>query len=358
MDRNKLTKQQLEEQKMNEAAGLPSNLDEATRVVNLENQVSQISESVGQMANLLKAMVQQSQLTPSLAGLPPTHQVRPAAAPRQRPSPEQIVAEAPQPPTFPPLGLLTEPVIDVPVTPESQADTSPRNSPPQDSPEMSISEAVREQMKPVAEDFRQWKERRDELAAEETQSIDDLVAQKKQELAELEQQVATPQVSLGGVGSGATDSSLEELSTGVAEAGQRAGKASAEAYWGEDELRVEETPEEPPTPEERAEDKRLERQQILTDQVCNWLMSKDPHKFFRQFVGGTCNKNLSYNTWPQGMQVAFDERFNAMIADAEFVSTLCGRITKFQNGHLVAPHVAGAFVTVIAGFLSFALSEA
>jgi hypothetical protein len=108
---------------------------------------------------------------------------------------------------------------------------------------------------------------------------------------------------------------------------------------------------------ESAEQKQLERQQILTDQVSTWLTTKDPHKFWRKFLSGACNKNLSYNAWPVEFQGPFNERFKQMIEDPAFVSTLCGRILKFQNGPLVAPHVAGAFIVVIAGMLSFALLE-
>ncbi len=106
-----------------------------------------------------------------------------------------------------------------------------------------------------------------------------------------------------------------------------------------------------------AETKRVERHQILTDQTMDWMKTRDTHKFWRRFLSGTCNKNLSYNTWPPGFQSAFDERFNAMVNDPCFVSTLCGRIIRMQNGHLVACHVAGAFVVATAGFLSFSLLE-
>jgi hypothetical protein len=107
-----------------------------------------------------------------------------------------------------------------------------------------------------------------------------------------------------------------------------------------------------------AEVKRVERHQILTDQTMTWIKTRDSHKFWRRFLSGTCNKNLSYNTWPPEFQAAFDERFNAMVSDPCFVSTLCGRVIRFQNGHLVAPHVMGAFIVATAGFLSFSLLEA
>ena len=57
------------------------------------------------------------------------------------------------------------------------------------------------------------------------------------------------------------------------------------------------------------------------------------------------------------MQGQFNERFTQMIGDASFISTICGRIMQMQNGHMVAAHVAGAFVVVVAGMLSFSLSE-
>lgn len=109
------------------------------------------------------------------------------------------------------------------------------------------------------------------------------------------------------------------------------------------------------TAEDLEETKRLSRQQMLTEQVSNWLKTKDTHKFWRQFIAGTCNKNLSYNTWPTEFQEPFDKKFKAMIDDPAFISVLCGRIVKMQMGHLVAPHVAGAFVVATAGFLAFAL---
>ncbi len=101
----------------------------------------------------------------------------------------------------------------------------------------------------------------------------------------------------------------------------------------------------------------LETHQILTQQVQEWLRTKDPYKFFRKFLAGTCNKNLALDTWPQPMVESFNARFYPMVSDGIFVSEICKKIRTFQNGHLVAPHVAGAFVTVCAGILSFSLAE-
>jgi len=112
-------------------------------------------------------------------------------------------------------------------------------------------------------------------------------------------------------------------------------------------------------PPETVEDiTNLEKQQTLLNQVTLWLKEKDPHKFFRRFIGGSCNKNLSYNSWPHELQKEFDVRFRQMLADREFASSICNRIQTFQNGHLVAPHVAAAFVVVCAGVLAFTLAEA
>ena len=109
--------------------------------------------------------------------------------------------------------------------------------------------------------------------------------------------------------------------------------------------------------EQLAEQKKLERIEQLSRQTHVWLGSQKVHKFWRTFLSGTCNKNLSYNTWPPEMQKQFDDRFDQMVKDPVFINTLCKRILNMSMGHLVSPHVAGAFIVASAGFLSFALID-
>lgn len=280
-----MTRQQLEEQKMNESAGLPSNLDEATRVLNLESQVSQINENLGKLASVMTQLVQGQPAAP-----PPTPQARPVV--EQRPL---LINRAPNPlPTCPPPAPVTAQTTPVPEVPESPPATSPPASQPQVSP-----------------------------GTVPDPHLDRFEVIQEEESGESEPSSFRTMLESG-------DTNASDFTTNL----------------------IKEEPAIDP-----AEEKFLERQQILADQVTGWLKSKDSNKFWRQFIAGACNKNLSYNTWPVKMQVQFDQRFNQMIADGSFIATLCGRVLKFQNGHLVAPHVMGAFVVATAGFLSFALLE-
>lgn len=300
-----ITKAQLEEQKMNEAAGLPSNLDEASRVLDLEKKVQSVDSKLEQILGLLAPNV-----APPLT--PPVRQ--PVAE-----TPLDRILQTPLKPV-PQPGPSVRPTA--PTTTEPKAPLSPPDSstPPQ-RPLVSLGTAP----DTVNED---------EPPGEAWLSDADI-----QDFS----RAAFPPGPGGAqpipLNSGET---LEEL---VASPG--------EDHWGVEEI----TEDEPKTKEELVEAKRLERTQILTDQVTGWLKQKDPRKFWRQFLGGSCNKNLSYNTWPKEFQQPFDERFSQMLGDAHFVANICGRILKMQNGHLVGPNVAGAFVTVVAGFLSFALID-
>ena len=324
---------------MNEAQGLPSNLDEASRVVALEKTVSNLNSNMDKIASLLTQVVK-GQPSNDPATQPPIG-INPVSASRNL---QQSVFAPPPIPQVNPAAQLSEPVflnppggktpMPLPSPPPvqemetrtsrlellgSQPDSSPQASPPSVSPEtVPNPDDVPEKY------FRQFK------------TPDEVITE---ELDKYKQPVA---VTLGPAGSTGPDSheNRYELTEMVSP-----GEIVAVA-------------EEPtPTPEDVVETKRLSRQQMLTEQVTNWLKSKDLHKFWRQFLAGACNKNLSYNTWPPEFQGPFNEKFKAMVADPSFVAALCGRITKMQMGHLVAPHVAGAFVVVTAGFLSFALLE-
>jgi hypothetical protein len=122
-----------------------------------------------------------------------------------------------------------------------------------------------------------------------------------------------------------------------------------------------EEPEEQPTTEELTEpvmlqepvpDPLLEKTQILTEKVFKWLETKDPHRYWKSYTGGL-NKNLAFNTWPPAMQARFKERFDQLLKDSSFVSTICQHMVQFENGHMLGEGVAAGFVVVIAGMLAF-----
>lgn len=334
-----MTKQQLEEQKMNEAAGLPANLDAAARVVSLENMVRNLNDNVGKMAQILTQVVEAREPTTLQPAPPPTPlavEAKEYAAlhtPPERPAAEPLPQLGQNPTSAernlrqsPPPAQRTVTPIPPSAAPESPPGTYHQASPPQVSPETLTQNEV------------------DEILTNGARGSGRAAGEVECEAF----YGKAPQVSLGTVGSGGQGDGFDRFELTEPE---------EVVSPGEDQILDQEEPVVHPALDP-VEQKRLEHQQILTDQVTTWLGQKDPHKFFRQFLSGACNKNLSYNTWPQDFQGKFNERFKAMVTDPCFVSTLCGRITRMQNGHLVAPHVAGAFITVMAGFLSFALLEA
>lgn len=303
----KITQQQLEEQKMNEAQGLPSNLDEASRVVALEKTVSNLNSNMAKITDLLEKALQSQ----SVLEQPPIRQGklvdRPPYSPRNL---NPIVVENRQYPVSIPSVLATETQIPEDERPISLQGFCPQPSPPPASPETIVHTKEYDGMR-IAE-----------FDGPNTGRV--------------------APVTLGPTGSTGPDSHEDRY------------ELTDESSPGE----AEEVIDEPtPPPVDVAEMKRLSRQQMLTDQVTDWLKSKDTHKFWRQFIAGACNKNLSYNTWPPEFTGPFDKKFKSMVADPSFVSVMCGRITKMQMGHLVSPHVAGAFVVATAGFLSFALLD-
>jgi len=331
-----MTKQQYKEQEMNEAAGLPSNLEEASRVMALEQKIGNVDAKL----NAIIAAVS----PPGMSEMQPALNVQPTPTPApvyQKtfvndpplltpiPAPQsslyynrqgQVVAPPPTPPERPaveppvvlhsstPDGTIAAVESPVPACPHPAQPTAP----PTPSPKPQVSQPATFLPNSQLE------------ASQETVPP-----------------IPSP-VSLGPVGSQGEGADFDQFE--IIESGEDTHGSLVDQ-------------EEVPPAIDPVEQKRLGRQQILTDQVANWLKGKDCHKFWRQFLAGACNKNLSYNTWPVEFQTVFNERFQAIVSDPLIISSMCGRITRMQMGHLVAPHVAGAFIVVAAGFLSFALME-
>lgn len=97
LDENKMTRAQLEEQKMNEKAGYPSNLDEAQKVKELEGKVANIENGIGTILQHL----QNGQSSPASVPQPVVtggSQVSPVVNPTQMPGPSATVIP-PSPPS-------------------------------------------------------------------------------------------------------------------------------------------------------------------------------------------------------------------------------------------------------------------
>jgi hypothetical protein len=106
LDENKMTKAQLEEQKMNEAQGYPSNLDEAAKVKELEGKVSNIEAGIGAILQHLQG----GQSSPA--------STQPPAETGGNPVSLAVSPTPPQPPTVtPPSPSL----IEEPESPEQES---------------------------------------------------------------------------------------------------------------------------------------------------------------------------------------------------------------------------------------------
>lgn len=321
-----MTKDQYKEQMMNEERGLPSNLDEASRVVALEQKIENVNQKLAQILAAINPPRMSEMFDPKTGMLmDPQEAIQPVAPP---PTPQENLVAVPQPPPIQPGQVRYHPPL--------QTDAPPTEPP---TPEVPVSPPVTSQ-------------------------------QPSPQPASQETAPPTSSVSLGPVGSQGPDPTSDDVSLGEDRAVVERPLSPDQDQFLDDVIeKAESSPSETvsdiaslieengePTVD-LVEQKRLERQQVLTDQVSSWLVSKNPHSFWKKFLSSACNKNLSYNTWPPEFQASFDKRFQDMLGDPSFISTLCGRIIKMQNGHMVAPNVAGAFIVVIAGMLSFALLE-
>lgn len=308
-----MTQAQLEEQKMNESQGLPSNLDEASRVKTLETTVSGLNTNMEAILALLRDPAQGP-----LVAQPRTPPVKPVEV---QPVPS-IVPPQPQPVLDPrptPVSVRHVPETAVQTvqntSPESTPDFFPHHSTSTTETEADrIERIVRERLAAIDQDDRRAE-------------VEDL----EEQLQESKRLADANQVPPGDPTDPVEQPSPDQPIVDVVE---------------ELEPDISQT-----------EAVRLKRLEALVSQTTQWIKVKNPLKFFKRFIGTTCNKNLSFNTWPATTQAAFTKRFEATVRDPAFVSTICGRIMNMDNGKLVAPHVAGAFTTVLAGFLSFAMTE-
>jgi hypothetical protein len=306
--RKVMTKAQLEEQKMNEGDGYPSNIGDATRVRSLEAQVANINSNIEKLANIMGQAVQGNR------GQRPTPPVQrdPLYPEQQRQGQTSRSVSRGMGPTDPLMGPPTPPPEEPPFPGHTvQTFTTGDGNVTYPPPPVSIGPVGSAPSTPP-----------DDVVAQPGSPTDIMT----QQVAELMKNQVVDETS----GYLAPVDGVDDPSGQIREIVDKEAVINQES---------------------------IEKHQILTEQVQEWLKTKDPYKFFRRFLAGTCNKNLSLDTWPHPLVAAFTTRFYPMLQDHVFVSTICQRIKTFQNGHLVAPHVAGAFVTICAGILAFSLAE-
>ena len=297
-----MTKAQLEQQKAREAQGLPSNEDEAMRVVALEQQVSQMADAVSKILQAVQgggAPAQpMPQYPPLVTSTPPPFNTATTQFPESSVARPLTPQELPAGYHYTREGQVVEirggnlptspPAVNQMGTPPLGLASAPgASTPPQPQPPMT----------PEAED----------------------------------------------AAYGAMNESLYESDPNVPASAAEALQQSQAGVGTSS----------PATTRVGAE---VEKQQRLFDAVVAWLGRKDVHKLWRLYTA-SLSRQLAYNQWPQAIQRAFDERFAALLRDGTFVSTLCGRLVTFATGHLITDEVAGRFVLVMAGMIAFGLVD-
>ncbi len=296
-----MTKGQLEEQKMNEKQGYPSNLDEAAKVKELENKVVNIEAGIGQILDRLgKVYIEED-----MEFVPPgqSSPVSPASNVSTGGSPEFPAA----PPTQIQAPLATVPQPS-PVSTDSSESNEPENKPP--------------------------KLRQVTLRDGRRISVPATTPP------------ATP-MSLGP----ATDQAQPPQQMEVEDFTNNSDD------W-DDPIAVVPEPEQDESrddPKKVEADRTLARTQQLVQDVNAFMQANDVHRFWRRHVSRSLHRHVGYNGWPKELQDEFNNRFHGFLQDPQFVTSVCRKIISMELGHALGVKWVVSFLVATAGFTAFAL---
>lgn len=291
-----MTKAQLATQKANEAEGLPSNLDEAQRVKDLEGKVASIETGV---CNILELLNGQS----SPASTPPS--VPTGGTPvRQDGSPILInpsVTVPPPNPTSTVSSESTEPVNKQPKLRQVTLKDGRKISVPQHSPPAM-------NLGPVAE-------APDALPPEQYEFSNHAVPVQEPPNPALWQEPGVPPDDWD-------DPVVAVAKTDVVDA---------------------------------VPDPKLVRIQQLVQDVNDFMRANDVHRFWRRHLSQKVHRHIGYNGWPKVMQMEFDKRFKGFLSDPQFVTSVCRKVMDMEMGHALGAKWVAGFLVVTAGFTAWAL---
>lgn len=327
-----MTRGQLEEQKMNEKQGYPSNLDEASKVKELEANVGElginivaINRNIGQLGSMMQQLLaaQTPQAQPSGPPVPTSPGVPTSPAPTTSPLAPSIL----------PLP------VEAPVSYPTQTSGPP--SPP--SRLVYVGEAV--PMPPTTA-----------APAAESPSTPPIPTTRPaltdQDILDVGRAIAPPGSPVVPILPSASGPlGMGPAPTDVVEDEPIAEFPKAEEGWEDSENLMEAAAEEIPP-----EDPMANAIQNLVQGVFEWMPAHDPHRFFRRHIVGL-NRHFGYASWPQELKAEFDERFKSMLTDPVFVGSICKKILSLQMGHGIAPKTAAGLIAAAAGFMSFSLCQ-
>jgi hypothetical protein len=122
--------------------------------------------------------------------------------------------------------------------------------------------------------------------------------------------------------------------------------------WDDDPVAVVPEPEEAPK-----NDPKLEKVVQMIEDVNNFFLANDIHRFFRRHVARHIHRHLGYNGWSKKTQGEFDVRFKGLMSDPTFIQTMCRKIVNMEMGHALGVKYCASFIVTTAGFTAFALTE-
>jgi hypothetical protein len=99
----------------------------------------------------------------------------------------------------------------------------------------------------------------------------------------------------------------------------------------------------------------LERLVNLVQEVNQFLVANDVHRFWRRHLSRNVHRHVGYNGWPGGLQQEFDQRFKSFLEDPAFIQTMCKKVLAFEMGEALGVKWVVSFITAAAGFTAFTL---
>ena len=293
-----MTKNQLEEQKMNERAGYPSNLDEAEKVKKLEVDVQHIQAGIQQ---ILLAMSGGIQPTPPQPSFPPVLKLHP--------TPTSPVLDPD------PVGNFQEPNTGLGFV--GMSEQQPR------------SPTVSELSTP--------------LVQKTVRLSNGRVMQVGQNPTAAARNLAQTNLSMG-----PTDNPTDSLPAFDPTLMIEQPDTSRENgdLWVE----------EPPEPIPFKNDPKMEKLELTISRVTKFLNTRDPHLFFRRVLPKCVNRQVGYSAWPPKLKAQFDSHFKTLLSDPVFIRGQVATALSFEFGYGLSEQKIGELLVLSAGFLAFSLA--
>lgn len=91
----------------------------------------------------------------------------------------------------------------------------------------------------------------------------------------------------------------------------------------------------------------------LEKMALEWIKRKDAHRAIRGFFAQSIHKYVGYSGWPRHFQVAFDDKFKALLSNQRMIRDVASKVSLFANGPGISDQgIAGLFIA-ICGVIAF-----